>query len=403
VALALAVTLVPTAACRKRAKPKAKAGPLAVQSFALPNGLKVDLVDGQCGTDAGVALLFEIGADHDPAGRSGLTTVVQVALGAKLPTWMVESGLDHTGTAATVPVAGVDGAVDLAAGRMGTLGLVDAELAQQLKLVSGVLARRRGDDPMLTAMSYAVESVQPSRGGGWSGGVVAEVEALTLADVDAYWAAHWKPANARLVVVGHVDPTALRAHIETAFGALPAGTKPVLRPPADSTVSGTLVMGDAPTAIAIAVPAPAPTAPTFPAFLILAARGGKAITYDPLTAPETLYVSGPMAAGEAPDAAAARLRAGLAELPAPPVTAEDVRAVEEKYGTFLGVGAAEPTACAKDPRTFALAWARRAQLGLDGAAVTKALAATTPAQLAEAARAFDPKRTAAVAAGGTIR
>src|SRR5439155_9232768 len=129
-----------------------------------------------------------------------------------------------------------------------------------------------------------------------------------------FWIDHGKPAAARLVIVGDVDAARVRAKVESAFGKIPAGSPAARRPPAASRVTGTLVMGDAPSAVALAVGAPAPSEPAYAAFLVLAARvtapaprAWKA-TFAPLEQPGVLLVTGTVAKEERPDDAAARIR-----------------------------------------------------------------------------------------------
>src|SRR5262245_41015194 len=45
--------------------------------FRLDNGLRVDLYATSRGDNAAYALLFDVGADHDPAGRSGMAHLVE--------------------------------------------------------------------------------------------------------------------------------------------------------------------------------------------------------------------------------------------------------------------------------------------------------------------------------------
>jgi predicted Zn-dependent peptidase len=374
-------TFVPLAACKGGGRQ-----PPAAVVFRLANGVEVELRASGCGERATVVVMFAVGMDHDPPGRSGMAHVVARVLSGR---GTAEAGADHT--LYSIEVAGdqVLAEVDAVAARMSRLELAEPELARARGEVLADLARRRGGDPLATATSFAAESVQPARGDGWRGGIAAEVEAITLAEVEAAWAAHYQPGNARVIVVGRFDEKTMRARVEAALGALPAGAPPVPRPPADATVTGTLVIGDAPTAVAIAVPAPAASDPLYPAFLILAARLANA-TYDPLARGETLFVTGEVQPGERPEAAAERIRTELAPLLARPLAPAD-RA------------AARARCCKDDLRALAVAHARRTGLRLDAAAFAKALDATTPAQLAEAAALFEPKRTAAVIAGGTIR
>ena len=127
-------------------------------------------------------------------------------------------------------------------------------------------------DPRSSAMNRAAEALRPSRGGGLRGGVAKEIEAMTLAEVDAFRRAHYGGATARLIVAGHFDVDEVSKRIKGGLATLPAGKAPEPRAPAASRVTGTLVMGDAPSAMALAVPVPEPKDPLYPAFLVLAAR-----------------------------------------------------------------------------------------------------------------------------------
>ena len=393
--MALGGAVTSAAACRKQTKAR-----LTPQAFELTNGLQVELVAGPCGDGATVAVLYEVGTDHDPAGASGLAHVVERAVAQRERP--VEVGADHAVTAVVVRGDQVGGEIEGVAARMTTLGLTAAELERGKAEVIAELTQRRGGDAALTALSFAAESVQPTRGNGWRGGVAAEVAAIDLAAAEGFGRAHWKPINARLVVIGRFDATKVRQQIEAAFAGVPPGAPPVLRAAPETTVTGTLVMGNAPAAVAIAVPAPALTDPLYPAFLILAARLAPS-AYDPLAQPETLFVTGPVTAGEPAEAAATRLRDETAALLARPLAPAEVAAARTRFAGLLGVDALEPAACQRDPRGFAIARARRAHLTIDGERLTAALAATTQAQLDEAAALFSPKRTAAVIAGGAIQ
>jgi len=61
----------------------------------------------------------------------------------------------------------------------------------------------------------------------------------------------------------------------------------------------------------------------------------------------------------------------------------------------------DPTICAADPRAYAVARARRAQL--TGAPESQALAAVSQEQIDRAKELFGTKHATAIIAGGTIR
>lgn len=386
---------------------------LSEASFRLPNGLDVELVRGPCGESSAVVVLFEVGADHDPPGRSGMADLVARvwSVQAASEERIVTTGRDHT--LYSVVAAGEELAAELdqVAAWMSGLELTEAELDRARSEVLAEIARRRGGDPAKMAESYAAESVQPSRGSGWRGGIAEEVQAIEMADVQGHWQAHYKPENARLIVVGDFDAGDVRSRIERAFARVPSGTAPAPRDPANATVTGTLVMGDAPAAVAIAVPAPAPSEPLYPAFLVLAARLLRESTeprawvasYDPVHLPETLFVTGPREPVEQPEAAAAAIRGQMTAALAGPLAPSDLAETRERFGLLLGVHDRDPRSCRSDVRTLALARTRRAQLGLVELPLAEQLEAISDEQLEEATALFGPRRTAAVIAGGTIR
>lgn len=430
--LAVAAVLAPTAACRCSGEPdrtqtlQGSSGgqsgtqgtgeaALAEAAFKLPNGLAVDLVSGPCGDSAALVVLVNVGIDHDPPGRSGMALlagrVLATSIAAGRAERVVETGNDYTTYSVVAAGDRLLDELDEVAAWMSKTAPTEADLERERARVLEELGKLSGADAPATAMSLAEEAVQPTRGNGKRHGVAAEVAAITLAELQAFWQAHFKPGNALVTVAGRFEVEKVRPRIEAAFTPVPAGTPAVSREDAGSTVKGTLVMGDAPTAVAVAVPAPAASDPLYGPFLILAARlmdksapaHGWEASYDPIRRPGLLFITGPVGQGEQPEPAAGRIRTEVATILARPPVADDVAGAQEKFRLFLDPRLVEPALCAKDSRAFAVARARRAQRGLDVAPVVAALGATTKEQLDEAAKLFEPKRTAAVIAGGALR
>lgn len=387
---------------------------MAERSFKLQNGLQVDLVDGPCGESAVIAVLVHVGIDHDPAGRSGMARLAGRVLATEIPAGRAERGVE-TGSDYTVYSVAAAGdrlleELDEVAAWMSKTAPTEAGLGRERARVLEELAKLKGEDAAATAVSLAEESVLPTRGNGKRRGIASEVEAITLAEMQAFWQAHYKPGNARITVAGRFDPEKVRARIEAAFAPLPAGTPPVTRDAGETTVKGTLVMGNAPTAVAVAVPAPAMADPLFAPFLVLAARLAEKpaqartwqVGYDPIRRPELLFLTGPVGPTEQPEPAAARMRNEAGAILSRPPGPEEVAGARERFQLFLEPKLVDPAICAKDARAFAVARVRRAQLGLDLAALGQALDAVTKEQLEDAAKLFEPKRTAAVIAGGTM-
>jgi hypothetical protein len=409
--LVLAIASVITSSCGSCSEPDEPATPpprptMVETSFALENGLDVDLLSGPCGDEVAVALVVAVGADHDPPGRSGMAHLV-----SRLPTTgAVEPQRDHTAYSVVVARDRLESALEGAAAWLAPRILSEEVVGRARTAVLADVARRHGGDAAATARSFAAESVRPSRGEGWRGGVAAEVEGIALADVDAFRSAHFTAGNSRLAIVGAFDPAAVRPVVERTFGALPRGEPPALREPGQSTVSGTIVMGDAPSEAAIAVGAPAASEETYPAFLVLAARLGGAsapgdweAAYDPIGEPDVLYVTGPVRPGEGAEGAAARIREAIGPVLARPLAAADAAAARERFALLLGSRDLDPEACTGDRLRLAIARARRPDLGVEVTPLAAAIDAATQTQVDEARTAFEARRTAAVIGGGAIR
>ncbi|MEZ4306768.1 MAG: hypothetical protein R3F14_01785 [Polyangiaceae bacterium] len=173
-------------------------------------------------------------------------------------------------------------------------------------------------------------------------------------------------------------------------------------------MKGTLVMGDAPSAVAIGVPAPGTKDALFAPFLVLAARliekggeGGWQASYEPIARPELLLITGSVGT-ERGEPAAERMRREAEAVVGRELSAEDVAKTKERFALLLDPELLDPGLCAKDPRAFGVARARRAQMEIDGTALAQAVEGVTKDQLAEAGKAFGAKQSAAIIAGGKI-
>lgn len=386
---------------------------LVEQTFTLKNGMDVDLVSGPCGETAALAVLLKVGIDHDPASRSGMSHLVErlLATSGQSAERSVHSGTDYTLYSVVAAGDHLGDEIDAVAAWMSKSPLAEADFTRERMNVLQDLGKLEGDDAARTAWSMAEESLQPSRGNGKRRGIVAEVEAITFSELQTYWDTYIKPGNARMVVTGRFDAAAVRTRIETAFANIDAGKPPTLRNPAESSVRGTLVMGNAPKAVAIAVAAPVMTDPGYAAFLVLASRLMEKpaqprtweARYDPIHRPEILYITGPVGPAEQPEPSAGRMRSEVSAILAKPFDAAELVTTRQTFRTFFEPRSLDPAVCSQDKRGLAIARARVAHMQLDVAPIAKALVGTTKANLDEAAKAFDTKNSAAVIAGGSMR
>lgn len=237
------------------AQPEPRFTPPVVTRSRLANGIAVLVVENHALPIAAVELVVPgAGAAADPMRRAGLAALTadlldegagglsalavaeaQAQLGAEIS---LEVDLD----AAHVSARTLSGTLDA------TLALI-AKLVTQPTFAPGELARLKGD--RLTAIAQlrdrppevAAIVLGQALFGADSGyghpedGTRADVQAITLADVQVFYRARWNPATMTLIVAGDVDPKALQVTLEAALGTWrPAGGKlanrPIATPPA---------------------------------------------------------------------------------------------------------------------------------------------------------------------------
>jgi hypothetical protein len=365
------------------------------ESFALPNGLQVEVVAVPRCRRAGAALLFEVGGDHDPEARSGMSRLAGWML---RPAGDIAAERDFTAVRFSVERGALGPALDAMAAQVARPKVTEDLVRRGQVDLLRELAAARGGDALRAAVSFAAEAIRPSRGGGWTAGVAEEISSITAPEVEGFLQSAFGARHARLVVMGGLDLAETRKRIESVFASLPAGAPVVERPPEDSRVSGTLVMGDAPSAVALAVTAPRPQEADYAAFLVLAARFSGA--FSPVERPEGLFITAPIPPGQRGEAVAARLRQDVAAAVARPLASGEGRQAVETYRRVLGTEPPTRADCEADPAALALARARAAQLRIDGAALAASLREVDAPRLSTAAARFEPQRTAAVAAGG---
>jgi zinc protease len=394
---ALALGLV--AGCRKKA---------AETRFKLDNGLRVELAPMTEGDQVALVVLFDVGADHDPPGRSGMAHLVERLFatagreGKPDRTVQTRTGADFTFYGLSVAPPRLDDEIDDTVMRLSTLAPTEADLARERPRLLEQVAQMQERDAMMAATTKASEAVRPSAGNGVRGGIASEIQAMTLPEIEAFRRAHYGAATARLVIAGRFDLDEVSKRVRAAFSSVPAGKPPQARPPAGSRVTGTQVMGDLPSAVVLAVPVPEPKDPSYAAFVVLATRVSTHMSpgqtwkanFAPFARPDTLLITSIIPPNQPPEPFAEKMRADVSALVKAPLAADDADHAVMKFGGVLGL---RPAATALET---AFSLGRRRQLGIDAAALDHALHAVTAAQLAAAGQLFDTKSSVAVLAGG---
>jgi zinc protease len=425
-----------TAAAANANNPARPAEP-GSERFVLENGLTVILRPIKGTETTALIVLYSIGNDHDPAGKSGLahllehTYVTAAAGAAKARTAddfarrYAEGANGQTGDRYTVfatvfPKSELETELKDAAARMGDLRLDAGDLARERPRLLAEVGNMFGDFPMLAALNHARELVRPTSGGGRRGGLRSHVSALTTEELQARWKRYYKPRNATVAVSGAVEPAAARKLIAKHFGPLPAGDDlPPPHEPAQAKLGQITELKvqsrspDAESTACLAYAAPAPGSQLYAPFLLLVARlwadaerlgdsgpTGSPVYFTPLDDGAVVALSTPAKPGENAAAALARIESFVAESIAPGDLEPELKKFErmtarQQFGFLLGLVDLSDSILTANPYGVAFSLGRRDQLKLSSAELKQAWDAITEDQLRRAAReVFAPERHA---------
>jgi zinc protease len=402
-----------------------------VETFRLKNGLTVILRPIRGSDETALVVLFDIGGDHDPRGRSGLGHLVEhvyvtaAAGDEKMRTtqaymeryragWNAQTGDRYTVIATVFAKDDLQKELRDAAARMGDLRVTAADLDREKPRIDDEVANMFGRIPTLGARNNAHELVRPTPHGGRRGGRPEQVRAATLEEVQQHWKCYYKPRNATLVLAGNVDPKTARQAITDHFAPLPAGEKPpaAAEPgkPKFGTVKEVTVQSIVPQSrpqACLAYAAPAPGSDLYAPFLVLVSRlfasaekqaGGPEnfpVHFAMLDDPGVLSVNFPARRGESAEKARQRLEGFVKAAVEPKLGRDEQDSVLETFGFFLGVADVPDRMLAQNPYGVAFSLGRRHQLGIDSDKLKKSLTAVTDEDLRRAAKAiFAPDRQA---------
>lgn len=397
----------------------------------LPSGLELLVRPVPGATQVALVLLLKVGEHHDPQGQSGLAHLaehcfVTAAAGGRPARTVEQVVARYPGghTAQTSDRATVFGQVstpdrldddlqDLAA-RLSTLDVTAEDLAREKPRLLLEVGNMFDRVPGLAAMNRARERALPNPAGGRRGGLPAHVEALSLENVRSFLGRYYRPRNAVLAIAGALEASRVQARVSDLFGALPPGEVPVARAAPMRAGTASVDLLEVPATgtgeqgrVTVAYPAPAPGSPTYAAFLVLTARlldpGPPAssgfpppVYFAPLDEPGALYVSAPLAPGQAPEDAVAAVHHRVRERVMKPYGPSDAFPALNRYGALLGLTALPNAAVAQNPYLVALSLAACRAYGIDAAALRKDLVAVRQSDLpALAARVFDPLQAGA--------
>jgi predicted Zn-dependent peptidase len=273
---ALLLSLAVTAAAQDkpdRSKPPA-IGPApslklpAIEKQKLSNGVEVWIVEQHEVPLAQVNMIVRSGSSADPIGKYGVGSLAAAMLdegagkrnsleladaleflGANLST---TSSFDYSAIRMSVPVSKLADALPLIADvtLRPTFPAGDLDRLKKERLTA--LLQARDNPAALIGLAFPRVIFGPThRYGTSANGLPPAIESFTVADLQAFYRAHYRPDNATLLVVGDVTAASIVPLLEKQFGAWKAdGMKPLVAdvPMAPQLKSRTVYIVDKPEA-----------------------------------------------------------------------------------------------------------------------------------------------------------
>jgi zinc protease len=247
--LALALAAAPASAERAFAPKTPPATTLAIEHYRLGNGLEVVLAPDPSVTSVVVQVRYHVGSKDEVIGKSGFAHLFEHLMfeGSKhVPEGQFDvlletaggwnngtTNADRTNYFEQAPADQLPLVLWLEADRMA--GLWDAMNASVLTNQRDVVKNERRQSyenrPYGRAGLQVQQALWPEGHGNWNLtiGTMADLDAASLGDVEAFWRTYYVPSNATLVIGGHFDVAATKALIEQRFGWMPKLPVPARR------------------------------------------------------------------------------------------------------------------------------------------------------------------------------
>jgi zinc protease len=223
--------------------------------FTLDNGLRLTVHEDHTAPLAAVNVWYHVGSRDEEPGRTGFAHLFEHLMfegSTNVPPGEFDRALEEVGGSnngstttdrtnywETVPANATELALFLEADRMG--GLLAALNADRFEAQRDVVMNERRESydnrPYGLAHERILAAMFPhDHPYHWPViGFMADIEAATLTDAEAFCRTWYTPNNASLAVAGDVDTAFVLDAVHRHFGAIPAGDpRPVHQPPAAS-------------------------------------------------------------------------------------------------------------------------------------------------------------------------
>lgn len=211
--------------------------------YILTNGMKVLLVEVPKAPVATVQVWYKVGSRNEMMGRAGLSHMLEHMMfkgttrypkGSFSRIIRKNGGIDNAFTsqdftayfenlsADRVPLA-----LELEADRMQGLTLNNAEFKTEREVVKEERRLRSEDDPQGALVEALFAQVYMSHPYHWPViGWFADLDAMTLEDLQRHYDTFYSPNNATLIVVGDINADQLLPTIKRLFEPIPRGPSP---------------------------------------------------------------------------------------------------------------------------------------------------------------------------------
>lgn len=227
-----------------------------VQTSTLPNGLQLAVVEMHKVPVVDITLILDAGAVADPADLPGLATftanmldegagrrtALEIAeetdfLGARLYT---SASYDGAAIGLHVPKRQLGPALDLMADVVLRPVFADSEVTRQRDLRRTQILQQRDQPVAMAGLAFpAIVFGAQHPYGRPIGGTEASTALLSRDRVVQFYQTHYRPGNAKLLVVGDITMAEAQQLVSARFGAWERGTTPPAVPAATATAPAT--------------------------------------------------------------------------------------------------------------------------------------------------------------------
>lgn len=223
--------------------------------FSLPNGLRVILREDHRAPVVACHLCYKVGSAQEPPGQSGMSHALEHLMfegSSKLDAGQASSVLERLGAEEnafttqdmtvfhqTLASHYLEVALEIGADMMSSALLPDTTFSREIEVIKverGLRIDSSADNIAHERFRSAAHLMSGYRTPviGWQ----SDLERLSNAQVRQWYRQWYTPSNATLVVVGDIQPAALRAMAERQFAHLPAGDPVTYKRPLELQAPG---------------------------------------------------------------------------------------------------------------------------------------------------------------------